>query len=172
MKNNKLILKFQIISTIFVIAAGILLHFTFEWTNENIFAGIFSAVNESTWEHLKLVFFPMLITTIAGYYLLGDNIICAKTIGAITAMLLTVVLFYTYTGIIGTNYASINIGIFIIAVVIGEYIAYRIMKTGRSYKSSICTIILILLAISFVIFTYNTPKINLFKDPVTGRYGI
>ena len=69
MKFQKSVFKFQIISTIFVIIFGTLLHFTYNWSNNNSLIGAFSAVNESTWEHLKLLFFPMLITIIIGYFL-------------------------------------------------------------------------------------------------------
>ena len=58
--------NFQIFSTIFVMILGTLLHFTYEWFGENLFIASFSAVNESTWKHLKLLFFPMLITIIIG----------------------------------------------------------------------------------------------------------
>ena len=69
MENRNKILIFQIVSTIFIIILGTILHFTFKWSNKNPLVGSFSAVNESTWEHLKLLFFPMLITTIIGYFL-------------------------------------------------------------------------------------------------------
>ena len=51
----------QIITIFICLILGILLHFTYEWAGENIIVGIFSAVNESTWVHLKLAFYPMLI---------------------------------------------------------------------------------------------------------------
>lgn len=70
-KNN--ILRFTIFSGIFVMILGTLLHFTFEWSGNSTFVASFSAVNESTWEHLKLLFFPMLLTTILGYFLIGKN---------------------------------------------------------------------------------------------------
>lgn len=165
-------LKFQIASAIFVIALGTILHYTFQWSGENRIVGLFSAVNESTWEHLKLIFYPMLITTIVGNYIFGEKIICAKTVGIITAMILTVILFYTYTGIIGTNYAFLNIAIFVIAVILGEYVTYRIYESNKTCNSTISTIILIIILISFIIFTFNAPQINLFKDPTTGLYGI
>jgi len=63
MNSNK-ILKFQIFSAIFAIILGTILHFTYEWSGGNAFVGTFSSVNESTWEHLKLAFFPMLLTAI------------------------------------------------------------------------------------------------------------
>lgn len=47
----------------FISILGVLLHFTYEWSNDNPAVGLFSAVNESTWEHLKLIFFPMLLLT-------------------------------------------------------------------------------------------------------------
>ena len=66
-KSNKLI-KAELIVILFSLVLGTLLHFTYEWSGENLFVGSFSAVNESVWEHLKLVFFPMLITTIIIYF--------------------------------------------------------------------------------------------------------
>ena len=55
--DKKQIIKFQIISTIFIFIFGTILHFTYEWSGENTIVGLFSATNESTWEHLKLLFF-------------------------------------------------------------------------------------------------------------------
>ena len=164
--------KFQIASAIFVIILGIILHFTYGWSRDNKLVGIFSAVNESTWEHLKLIFYPMIITTIVGNYIFGEKVICAKTVGVITAMLFTVIVFYTYTGVIGTNYAVINIAIFVLAVILGEYVTYRLYKKDIQNNSSTCTIILMILLILFIIFTFNAPEINLFKDPIAGVYGI
>ena len=102
MNNRTNLIKFQIFSAIFVIILGTILHFTYTWSKNNSLIGLFSAINESTWEHLKLLFFPMLITTTIGYFIFQDsfpNFLCSKTIGIIIAMLFTVIFFYTYTGI-------------------------------------------------------------------------
>ena len=40
---------------------GTLLHFLYDWTNESILIAPFSGVNESTWEHMKLLFFPLFL---------------------------------------------------------------------------------------------------------------
>ena len=50
--------SYLIFSIIFTFILGTLLHFTYKWSEENAIVGIFSAVNESTWEHLKLLYFP------------------------------------------------------------------------------------------------------------------
>ena len=173
--NNKIKLKtFEIISTIFIIVSGILLHFLYDWSNNNTVVGIFSAINESTWEHLKILFFPMLITIIIGsyYYKDVDNYLCSKTKGLILSLLFIVISFYTYTGIIGTNFASINILIFILAVIIGEIYTYKKINNDSSCSSIKSLIILIFLILSFIVFTFRPPHIGLFKAPVNGTYGM
>ena len=176
--EKKKILKFQIFSVIFTWILGTILHFLYEWSGDNKIIASFSAVNESTWEHLKLVFFPMLITTIIGFLVIGkDNkkFWCAKTIGIILAMSFIIVFFYTYTGIIGTNFAILDIGSFFVAVILGEYAAYKIM-TNEEYKlkcnKKIAVIGLICILLCFIIFTYLPPHIGLFKDPISNGYGI
>lgn len=172
---NKSILYSQIISTIFTIFLGTILHFTFKWSNENLYVGAFSAVNESTWEHLKLLFFPMLITTIIGYFYIAKdipNFLCAKVIGIIVALLFTISFFYIYTGILGTNFAILNIVTFMISAIIGEYVAYRIMIFNYICNKNLAIIFLVILFIYFIVFTFFTPKIGLFKDPITNTYGV
>lgn len=176
--EKKKILRFQIFSVIFTWILGTILHFLYEWSGDNKIIASFSAVNESTWEHLKLVFFPMLITIIIGFLVIGkDNkkFWCAKTLGIILAMSFIVVFFYTYTGIIGTNFAILDIGSFFVAVILGEYVAYKIM-TNEEYKlkcnKRIAVIGLICILLCFIIFTYLPPHIGLFKDPISNGYGI
>jgi len=175
MKNNISFLQFQIISTIFILISGILLHFAYDWSGNNSFIGLFGAVNESTWEHLKLIFFPMLLTLIVGYFVFKNelpNYVCSKTIGIIAAMLFTIIFFYTYTGVIGTNYDFINIAIFFIAAILGEYVTYKLAVNNFTCNRYLYTIILISLTFSFLIFTFNPPKIGLFKSPTDNSYGI
>ena len=172
-KNSILIL--EIISTIFIIISGILLHFTFEWSNNNPLVATFSPVNESVWEHLKLLFFPMLITTIIVYFYEGkkiSNYVCAKVLGIILSILFTIAFFYTYTGIIGTNYAIIDISSFFIAVVLGQYISYKKMQSTFYCNNKIAIIILLVLYLCFLIFTFFPPHIALFYDLITGIFGI
>ena len=174
MKKN-IILKCIIFSGIFVMILGTLLHFTYEWSGNNQFIASFSAVNESTWEHLKLLFFPMLLTTIIGFFYLEKscpNYWCARLFGILTAILFTIVFFYTYTGIIGTNFAFVDISIFFVAVILGELVSYKVLVSSIDCNSSVALVGIILLLACFIIFTYFTPEIGLFKDPVTGLFGI
>lgn len=167
--------RWQKISIIFSLIAGTLLHFVYEWSGENVFVAAFSSVNESTWEHLKLAFFPMLFIAVVGYFLFGkdvNNYIKGNVIGIIWAISFITIFFYTYTGMFGDNYLVIDILTFVIAVLIGEKIAYKIMNTNKKSDESAYVIIIGVLLICFIVFTYFTPEINYFKDPITNTYGI
>lgn len=161
--------RFHIISFILVSILGTLLHFTYEWSGENDFVGFFSAVNESTWEHLKLIFFPMLLTTVIGYFYIGKenaNYICGRTKGILAGIIFIISFFYTYTGVLGENIAIIDIASFFIGVIIAELVSYNIINLENyNCNKTISILSLILLFICFIIFTYNAPNLGIFKDP-------
>ena len=172
------LLQIQIIVIIFCIILGTLLHFTYDWSGKNQFIGAFSSVNESVWEHLKLVFYPMVLAALIEYIFvknITNNYLEAKTIGIFGAMSFIVIVFFTYTGILGTNLFVIDILTFWASIVIGEGISYKLMK--RENESTLtskilATVILVFLLISFIICTFCPPQVNLFKSPNNGKYGI
>lgn len=176
-KTSKL-LRTEMIVTIGSLFLGILLHFTYQWSRKNGVVASFSAVNESVWEHLKLVFYPMLLMAIIEYFFvkkITNNYIEAKTIGIFSAIAFIVISFFTYTGVIGTNFLVIDILIFVISIILGEGISYKLMR--RKSESTISTkilasIIILFLLICFIICTYHTPEVNLFRDFTTGTYGV
>ena len=117
----------------------------------------------------------MLIMTIVGYFYLGkavQNFLCAKSLGIIYAISFIVIFFYTYTGIIGNNFAFLDIGSFFVAVFIGEYVAFKKMLSFDECKKTVPIITLFVLLLCFILFTYFPLKINLFRDPVYDAYGI
>lgn len=167
------LLKFEIVSTLIIFVLGILLHFTYNLSNQNVFVGIFSAINESTWEHLKLIFFPMTIMSlIGGFYFKEEEpkYLCTKTKGILIALSFLIIFFYTYTGIIGKSIGFLNIISFFVAVGIGQGYAYK--KRSVSCSKSFSSLLLGILTFLFILFTFIPPHIGLFKDPITGGYGI
>lgn len=173
--NKKKIRNYQIFSVVFTFILGTLLHFTYEWSGENHLLAIFSSINESVWEHLKLLFSPMVLTIVIGYFYIGKNIpnfLCSKTVGIIVSMLLMVIFFYTYTGILGKNLPFIDIASFFIFAIIGEFLSYILIINKFKCNNKIAIIILLLILICFIVFTYFTPNIGIFKDPITHTYGI
>ena len=161
---------------VFTAVAGTLLHFLFDWTGGNVVAALFSAVNESIWEHLKLLFYPMIAVAITEYFFWGKNVEsfwCIKLIGILLGLVLTPVVYYTYTGILGVNADWFNITLFFLAALAVYWVETKLLQRGISCpvgeKSAVLLILLITLTFTF--FTFAPPEIPFFRDPVTGSYG-
>ena len=165
----------QLVGFICTGVAGVLLHFLFEWTGESVFVAPFSAVNESIWEHMKLLYFPMfLFALVENRYLKHDGFWCTKLFGIALGTALIPILYNTINGIFGPMSDWVNIAIFFVSAA-----AAFVTETKRlSANSMNCTcsgaalIILCLIALLFAVLTFIPPHIPLFQDPITGGYGI
>ena len=155
---------------------GTVLHFLYDWLEEAAWIAPFSGVNESTWEHMKLLFWPMFIFAIAQSFFFRDkkDFWCIKLQGILLGLALIPLLFYTYNGIIGPSPDWLNITIFFISAAV----AY-IYETKRFQSENVrcpsprsAFAVLAVIALLFVIFTFATPEIGIFRDPLTGTYGI
>lgn len=115
---NKKLIKQLIIGIIFVAVLGSLSHFFYEWSGENTFVAFFSPVNESIWEHMKLIFFPMLLYTwyLTEKYPDNDYILSAMLAGTLFGTFLIPIFYYAYAGILGFHISAIDISIFFISV--------------------------------------------------------
>ena len=156
--------------------AGTLLHFLYDWTGGSVLAAPFSSVNESTWEHMKLLFWPLFIFAAVEYFFFKDrrDFWCVKLRGILLGLILIPVLFYTYNGVIGKSPDWINITIFFISAAAAfryESMKYRIDDTCCPTKVLSFTILSVI-AVLFVLFTFVTPKLGIFMDPESGTFGI
>lgn len=159
--------KKYILPYIFVCILGVLLHFTYEWSGNNFVVGFFSAVNESTWEHLKLLFFPLLFLTILQgrrYSSSYPNWLCSRTLGMLAGIVFIVVTFYTLWGITGRLIDVINIVIYFAGVFIVFWTQEKASREMLSLGTSTCVTIWIGLSILFIIFTIHAPNLGLFYD--------
>ncbi len=173
---KKSVFFWQVVGFIFTAIGGVLLHFLYDWTNQSIFIAPISGVNESTWEHMKLLFFPLFIYAIyeKRYFKEQKNYWCIKLIGILTGLITIPVLFYTYNGVIGKSPDWINIVIFFISAAVAFLIEGHLLKQEnyRCMWNRLSFIILCFIGLLFVIFTFFTPTIPLFKDPISGTFGI
>ena len=170
MKRLKL---FTIIGIIFVIISGSLAHFLYNWTGDNYIIGLFTPVNESIWEHMKLTFFPMLIYSLPMIFLFKDKYPCITSslcLGNLTGTLLIPVFYYAYTYIFGRDIFMFDIAIFIVSVLIAFRLSYKYALSCKfqPYTVFLISLVCILLA-CFVVFTYRPPALKLFEDPSVQR---
>ena len=114
-----------IIGLLFVLITGTLAHFLYGWTGKNIVAGLFTPVNESVWEHMKLIFFPMLLFSSVAIFLLKNQYPCISSafyIGILIGTALIPILFYAYTAILNTNYLFLDIAVFFISAALAFFV--------------------------------------------------
>ena len=155
---------------------GTILHFLYDWTGESLLVAPFSGVNESTWEHMKLLYWPLfLFSSIQRLFLKEQkNYWCVKLAEILLGLLLIPVLFYTYNGVFGKSPDWINIAIFYISAALVFLFEWWAFKKDRlpCRNSWLAFAALCLIGVLFVVFTFEPPQIPLFQDPLTGTYGI
>ena len=155
---------------------GTILHFLYDWLGEAAWIAPFSGVNESTWEHMKLLFWPMLAFAVVQSFFFRDrgDFWCVKLRGILLGMVLIPGIFYTYNGAVGKSPDWLNIAIFFVVAAAVYIYETRLFEGGRVKCGSPKWAVAVLgaLAVLFVVFTFWTPDIGLFRDPLTGRYGI
>lgn len=155
---------------------GTILHFLYDWLGKAVWIAPFSGVNESTWEHMKLLFWPMFLYAVVQSFFFRDrkNFWCIQLKGVLLGIILIPIIFYTYNGVIGKSPDWINIAIFFIVAAIAHIYEARQFKNEEDVECNprLALVMLGIIAVLFVVFTFATPQIGIFKDPLTNTYGI
>jgi hypothetical protein len=175
------ILRWEMWGILFIVLLGSLLHFSFNLTGGLLPVGIVSAVNESVWEHLKLVFWPTVFWTVVEYFLVVrkgrdvyPNFLLAKAIGAYVMPAVIVTIFYSYTAFTGSSILAVDLSSFIVAVIIGQFVSYRLWGSLNipSAFNWLGLAMFLIVGLLFAGFTFYPPHAGIFQDPPTGGYGI
>lgn len=161
--------RYTLIGAIFVTALGTLSHFFYDLSNQNFIVGFFSPINESTWEHMKLVFFPMLLFSLFVISKLKESNPCITSAflsGILIGTLLIPLIFYTYTGILGYNVFVLDLLTFLLSVIGAFFVAYRLTLSCRMQEYTMLLWIAVgVVFLCFLLFTIAPPDIALFADP-------
>lgn len=171
--------RYTIIGIVFVLITGSLAHFVYDWSGKNHIVGLFTPINESVWEHMKLLFFPMLIYSLALILRFRKKYSCISSglcSGILVGTLLIPLFYYTYTYILGKNVFILDIFTFILSVIIAFGLSYKLTSTcisqdypamsrrTKTYASLVCILVCILF-VCFLVFTYHPPDAAIFQDP-------
>ena len=157
---------------------GSVLHFLFDWTKHNKLVAIFSAVNESYWEHIKIAIWPVLLLqtvlfSLGGYQV--SSFIPAATIALYSIPVSMVGLVFLYKSVTKRNVLWLDISIFFVCIAIAQSIFVLILgqlspTTGTVVISGL---FLVGLVVAFLLFTFRPPKEpDVFVDPINKRYGL
>ncbi len=175
---RKNLLRWEIVGALFVCLVGTLLQFLYRWSGDNAVVAAFSSVNESTWEHMKIFFMPYFAFTMVQFIVFAEpfrNFFACKGAGAAVGLVLIPVLFYTTSGALGETPAWVNIAIFYVAAALAFLLSFYLLTRGAlrgGWAQIVGFVVLWLLLFAFVYFTYRTPELPIFRDPVTHCYGL
>lgn len=167
------------IPSLFII--GIPIHFLYELTGKISIIGAIVPVNESIFEHFKLATLPLILWWIISYYVIKKKvdvdyrkwIFCA----AISALMIPIVItlfYYTYTGAFGIHSFILDVFSLLLALGIAQHLALHLYKNIKitNEKFYLGILIIICIIVFTVVFTFYPPHLPIFKDSVTGLYGI
>ncbi len=169
--------KTKISSAIIIFILCIIFHYIYSWFPNKLFS-IFFPVNESIWEHMKLIMSSILFNSFLEYFLLKKNnipfnnyitsIFLSGTLGIIIFLIIYLPLYYLF----GENFI-LNIIILFITICLCEIISYYILKSKKQYFIDYISLLgLILVYIVFGILTYYPVINDLFYDKSKEKYGI
>ena len=170
--------KWELAGLFVTLILGNLLHFVFDWSGENSIVAAFAAVNESTWEHMKLLMIPWVVWSLVEAVVLRDSrrpMLLARAMGLLAGVLLIPTVYYTYTGALGVSSMIVDVLLFQAAVLLGAWVSWRIMAGGKGTGllwSVLGLLILLGVWALFLLFTFRAPDLPLFIDPLTGLRGI
>lgn len=162
-------------AVIIISLVGTLAHFMYEMSNHNKFVALFAAVNESTWEHIKIALTPSLLWGLYDGFVYGQNpnYFTAKTLSLVTIIVAIPVLFYTYKAILKKAFLPIDIIIFYISIILSQMVfRYFInMHPVQFLTEYISTIGLFIIFACYMVLTLQPLKNFMFKDPISKKYG-
>ena len=166
---------FIIISIILISLIGTLSHFMYDISNHNKVIGLFTAVNESTWEHIKIALTPTLLWSFIDGWMYGSNpnYFLAKFSSLGIIILLMPLLFYGYKVITKKDFFIFDIIIFYIVIISSQLLFNFMLEMDPihyiyKYLSCIGTF---LLFGGYMIHTLMPAKSFIFKDPISNNYG-
>ena len=168
--------KIKIINVVIFFLLSFLWHFMYDWL-PCFLTSIFFPVNESIWEHNKIIVVSFLVLAIAEklYYKKEKNVIFAEVLSSLVCMILVMLIFTPiYLYILKTNDNMIvTFAIFLFAISISQIVSYHLLQ--KEYNPRLEELGVILFVIFFlinIIFTYYPPKLAIFYDYTNKIYGL
>lgn len=174
--SEKLFKRLEIAGAFIVFVIATFLHFLYD-LSPSVLTSLFSAVNESIWEHIKIFTIAYLFYAFIEFLWakpLLKRFIVSKTLGVIAQGVFIPLAYYLYTMFTKKPVLIVDLLIGFLAAVLGFFMSYRLYRSEKNIEKYFLTSVMFLFLILMMIlcFTYFPPKIELFRDVVTGEYGV
>lgn len=162
-------------SIIIISIVGTISHFLYDISGHNKIIGLFTSVNESTWEHIKIGLTPTIIYSLYDGYIFGrnPNYFFAKLCSLLSITLVIPLIYYSYKSILKRDITIINISSFYVAIIVSQFTFYYIINSGPIefiYQYLSCISLFIFFG-AYLLLTLLPLELFIFKDPITKKYG-
>lgn len=165
------------IPALFAIGSG--MHFLYQLLGESPIVGAFAPVNESIWEHEKLLVLPLILWWLLYERIHGRQREIEKHrwyAGALSALLAALAampfFYYFYTSAFGAEFVWADVLILLAALFLGQLLGLHIVRRSRGMHPAFVLTLFLLILLAFALLTFFPPHIPLFRDHMTGGYGI
>lgn len=163
------------LSIIIISILGTFFHFLYDISKHNKVVGLFAAVNESTWEHIKIALTPTILWGIYDGYIYGTNpnYFTAKLSSLLILITFIPTIFYLYKYFTNKPIIIVDILIFYIAIILSQFSFYNIIKLqALGFTINYLSCIGIFITFGFyMVLTLLPIKSFIFKDPITNKFG-
>ena len=170
--------KWELTGLFLTLIFGNLLHFVYDWSGQNSVVAAFAAVNESTWEHMKLLAMPWVIWSLVEVVALRSSrqsVLMARALGLLVGLVTIPTVYYTYTGALGVSSMIVDVVLFQAAVLLGALVSWRVLAKNKltgPIWGAVGLLLLLGVAALFVWWTYAPPVLPIFIDPTNGTVGL
>ncbi len=169
--------RIKIVAVFGIFLLSFIAHFIYNIFPNPLFS-IFFPVNESIWEHMKMLFTAIIIYGLIDYLLLkkfkvpSSNYLVSLFVTAILSIPIYLIIYLPIYHFTGEN-MFLNIGLLFLVIIITQILSYYILKENKYQNLNYVAIIgIILVYIILGILTYYPPLNDLFFDPSNEKYGI
>ena len=168
--------KFVVINTIITFLVSFLVHYIYQWIPS--FITTIFPVNESLYEHMKLIFISPIISGLLIYFYFRKKnyVINNFLFGLICSIIFNIIIFYLAYLPLYYEFGQsmlMTLSVYFVAIALSNYLYYLIIEMNNNKKlNRISLIMLIVISFILIYFTYKPLRIDFFKDPINNTYGI
>ena len=160
---------YTLLGILVLFVVGSLFHFLYSLTGECFIIGLFVPINESIFEHTKMVVLPIFIWWFIFYLFRKKDLFVnawftSALIAMISAIIVIPMLFYFYSQAFGIESLVIDILILLVSLAIGQILGLHYYRHGKGIEYHFAIVLMIVIIILFAFFTINPPAFPIFNS--------
>lgn len=168
--------RFRNFSIFFIFFFCFFSHFIYDLF-PSFLTSVFFPVNESIWEHMKMLISSIIIWEIIlffvfkSYGFIFDNFFIHVLIICVCSVFIFLIIYLPLFMVFGENFI-INIVVLFISIFLSVKIGFNVLERKKYNLEFLSVVLIIMIYILFGFLTYYPLKNFLFLDPSSGKYGI